>query len=506
MNTVKHKPCLFIKTNEIGVPNSIWVRIASTALIFLLAMSFSTNAQTVQWTRTYGSTGQDGGQAMVMTNDGGIVIAGFKAVSTYGYKDVLLMKTDQSGNELWTRMYSLGLNDIARSLCQTADGGFIIAGMTEVTPQIFDPFLLKTDSSGIEQWRRQYDYGFGDDDRAHGVWQTSDGGYVIAGQTWLIHGAFGNYDMYIVKTDASGNVQWTKVFFREEEGGDAALSIQQLSDQGYIIGGLTQSSTWASYVIRTDSLGNAVWSNIYPGAWQSECYDIQAAPDGGFIFTGTESSYQTGADVLITKLSSNGSLVWKKIYGSVQSDQGQSIRRLQDGGYIVTGMSAATGGYDMYVLRTNPTGDSIWSALIGGSGDDRSYAVAPGPSGSYYVAGWSWSYGLGQGDVYLAKLTESLTGFTQNNSAPGLFALQQNFPNPFNPTTTIAYHLPQKGTVKLTVYDIAGRTVSTLVDENQNAGTHSVKFSGEGFPSGIYFYTLAVNGNRIDSKKMTLVK
>jgi hypothetical protein len=357
------------------------------------------------------------------------------------------------------------------------------------------------------QWSRQYDYGFGDDDRGHAVWQTSDGGYIIAGQTWLMHGSFGNYDMYIIKTDMNGNVQWKKVFFRENEGGDVALAVQQLSGGGYIIGGFTQSSIWASYVIRTDNLGNAIWSNIYPGAWQSECYDIKATPDGGFILTGTETSFVTDADVLIMKLDANGNMTWKKIYGTEDSEQGESIQRLPDGGYIVAGMSAhGAGGYDMYVIRTNSTGDSLWSSTIGGSGDDRAFAVASPQPGAFLVTGWAWSYGQGLGDVYLVKLTESFTGNIGNNSIPKSMALHQNFPNPFNPYTLINYELSNKSDVKLAIYDITGKTISIPVDGNQNTGTYQVKFSGNNLPSGIYFYTLFVNGNIIDSKKMILIK
>jgi len=382
--------------------------ILSTIFISLLS-TISINAQIIQWTQTYGGPGDDGGESMVLTSDDGIVIAGFNSPGAYMYKDVLLMKTDASGNEIWSRTYNLGLNDWGRSLKQTSDGGFIIAGMTEVSPQIFDPFLIKTDSEGIMQWYRQYDYGFGDDDRGHAVWQTSDGGYIIAGQTWLIHGSFGNYDMYVVKTDMNGNVQWKKVFYWENEGADVALAVQQLSDGGYIIGGFTQSSSWASYIIRTDSLGNAIWSNIYPGSWQSECYDIQATSDGGFILTGTETSFTTDGDLLIIKLDANGNLIWKKIYGTVDAEQGESIQQLQDSGYIIAGMSShGAGGYDMYVVRTNSTGDSLWSRTIGGFGDDRAFSVASVQSGSYFVTGWTWSYGQGLGDVYLLKLQDSV--------------------------------------------------------------------------------------------------
>ncbi|MDQ3021614.1 MAG: T9SS type A sorting domain-containing protein [Bacteroidota bacterium] len=473
-------------------------------LLIILVSAISIKSQTIQWTNTYGSTAQDGGESMVLTNDGGIAIAGFKSANNT--KDVLLMKTDSLGNETWSRTYNHGINDWGRSLQKTNDGGFIIAGMTEVNSQTHDPFLIKTDSEGNLQWQQQYDYGFGEDDRAHAVWQTSDGGYILVGQTWLIHGSFGNYDMYMVKTDMNGNVQWKKVFFRENDGGDVALGVQQLDDGGYIIGGFTQSSSWASYIVRTDSLGNTIWSNIYEGVWQSECYDIQATPDGGFILTGTESSFDTDTDLLMIKLNSNGNLLWKKIYGTKDAEQGEFIQQLQDGGYIIAGMSShGAGSYDMYVVRTNSAGDSLWSRTIGGVSDDRAFSVASPQLGTYFVTGWAWSYGMGQGDVYLVKLSETSSGITENNSIPGSIELKQNYPNPFNPSTGIQFGLPVKSIVSVIVSDAVGRTVEELINSTLGPGNYEVKFDGSNHSSGIYFYTLRI-GAYVETKKMILLK
>jgi len=569
-----------------------------TLVITLTLSAFFANAQTIEWTRTYGGPDQDGGESMILTATGDIVIAGFKTSNFV--KDVLLMKTDASGNELWSRTYNLNITDWGRSLKQTQDGGFIIAGMTEVSPQIYDPFLLKTDSQGNLQWVHQYDYGFGDDDRAHAVWQTSDGGYIIAGQTWLMHGAFGNYDIYIIKTDMNGIVQWTKIFFRENEGGDVALAVQQLSDGGYIIGGFTQSSEWASYIIRTDNLGNPVWSNIYPGAWQSECYDIQSTPDGGFIYTGTESNFTTDTDVLLVKLDANGVLQWKKIYGTVDSDQGESVNMLQDGGYVIAGMSSGnSASYDYYVVRTNSTGDLLWQTTFGGSSDDRAFSIATNPDGTHLVTGWAWSYGQGLGDVYLVKLQDSVVPvellsftaetngtdvilkwstasetnnygfdierkesgeksqstewntigfingsgtttetrsyfFEDENLSAGTyqyrlkqidmdgtfeylseveaeisplkdFSLEQNFPNPFNPTTLIRFQLPEESLVVLKVYDILGKEIIELLNENKEAGVHQIEFNAQNLPSGTYIYRISA-GDKIENKKMMLLK
>jgi len=475
----------------------------SVLVLIMIILSSTINSQTINWTQTYGASGQDGGESMLLTDNGDIVIAGFK--STNNTKDVLLMKTDAGGNEIWSRIYNIGVNDWGRDLKKTQDGGYIIAGMAGVSAQTYDPFLIKTDSEGNMLWYRTYDYGFGEDDRGHAVCQTSDGGYILAGQTIIIHGFFANYDMYVVKTDADGNVQWSRIFYRQEEDADVALGVQQLSDGGYIVGGFTHSSPWSAYVLRLDNLGNPIWSNIYPGEWQSECYDIQATPDGGFLLTGTESSFTTDTDLLIIKLSSTGTLQWKKIYGTEHAEIGYNIKQLNDGGYIFAGMSSQLGGYDMYVVRTNSTGDLIWSQLIGGTSDDRAFAIASAQNGTHYVTGWAYSYGQGQGDVFLVKLTESPSGITQNNFLPVTAELHQNYPNPFNPSTKIRFGISKNSNVKINVYNTSGKLVRELVNRYLESGNYETEFNAGSLSSGTYFYTLTA-GEFTETKKMLLIK
>ena len=482
------------------------VRTIFPLLLVAVACGSPLVAQTLRWTHTYGGPGQDGGESMVLGGDGGLVIAGFTSATPFAYKDVFILKTSAGGDSLWSRTYSPGMNDIARAIRRTTDGGYIIAGMTEVNPQTFDPFLIKTDSMGVLQWQRQYDFGFGDDDRGHGVWQTTDGGYIVVGQTWLVHGLFGNYDMYVIKTDAGGNVQWTRIFYREEEGGDVALAVQQLADGGYIIGGFTQSSEWASYVVRTDSSGDSLWTRIYPGAWQSECYDIQAAPGGGFVLTGTESSFDTDTDLLLMKLDAQGGMVWKKIHGTVDADQGESFEQLEDGGYIVAGMSAnGTSGYDVYVVRTDSSGDTVWTRTVGGLGDDRSFSVVRTAPGSYVVTGWSWSFGQGVGDVYLLEFGDSPLMVRENSAYPEALVLHPNYPNPFNPATTIEFRIAEFGWVTLRVYDVLGREIATLVDGEKAPGRHTVEFDATGLPSGTYLACIR-SGNAQRTGRLVLVK
>jgi hypothetical protein len=227
--------------------------------------------------------------------------------------------------------------------------------------------------------------------------------------------------------------------------------------------------------------------------------------------TGTETSHETDADVMIAKLDANGNQLWKKIYGGENSEQGEFVQHLSDGGFIIAGMAAdPSNGYDMYIMRTNSSGDSLWSKQIGGFSDDRAFSVLSVQNGSYFVTGWTWSYGLGSGDVYLVKLSESLTGVNGNNTVPESPILGQNFPNPFNLSTRFTFSIPEAANVIIKIYDVSGKEVTTLLNTVLAAGSYNVDWDskniqGQYTGSGVYFYKI-ISGNFIDVKKMVLVK
>jgi hypothetical protein len=208
------------------------------------------NAQTeAHWQKTYGGTKDDVGLSVEQTSDGGYIIAG----STKG-PDVYLVKTDASGNLLWQKTYGGGGYDIGYSVKQTSDGGYIIAGMTSsFGVGGVDVYLVKTDASGNLLWQKTY--GGGGYDIGNSVQQTSDDGYVIAGS--ISFGA-GDLDVYLLKTDSSGKQLWQRNY--GGAGYDIGNSVQQTSDGGYIIAGSTSSFGSAIryvYLVKTDASGYA---------------------------------------------------------------------------------------------------------------------------------------------------------------------------------------------------------------------------------------------------------
>jgi hypothetical protein len=254
-----------------------------------------------EWNRTFGGTYEDRAHSVQQTSDGGYIIAGTTDSYGAGHYDFWLVKTDSSGKEEWNRTF-VGIDwDEAYSVQQTSDGGYIIAGYTDsygVGSSYF--WLVKTDSSGKEEWDRTFGGTY--KDRAYSVQQTSDGGYIIAGYTHS-YGA-GSGDFWLVKTDSSGKEEWDRTF-----GGtywDRAHSVQQTSDGGYIIAGETESYGAGSidfWLVKTDSSGKEEWNRTFGGTDGDWTESVQQTSDGGYIIAGTTDSYGAGyGDFWLIKL------------------------------------------------------------------------------------------------------------------------------------------------------------------------------------------------------------
>lgn len=479
---------------------------AALSLFTALLMLGDLPAQDMIWERTYGGSRNDGAFAVIQSNDGGIVMAGFS--SSFGVnfvEDVYLIKTDASGNAIWNRTIGGNLQEIATDIKQTSDGGYILSGYEQVS-NVNDPFLIKTDSLGNVVWKRSYDNGLNLDDRAHSVIQTTDGGYVFAGQTRILD-QFPHYDMYVVRTDATGNVIWSRLYGYTTYGNDVAMSVDQLNDGSFVIGGFTQSSIWSSYVLRVNTTGDVLWTRSRPDDYQSECYSVIRTRDGNIALTGTSVSFVTDTDFLIEKLDINGNLLWEKIYGGENAESGQSIKELASGGFVVSGMAAQQStSWNMNVLQLSNSGDTVWSRQFGGSSDDRGYAVEILNDGNILSAGWVYSFGAGGGDVYLLKL--SLQNVSAVNSISGVmpsFKLHQNFPNPFNPATKIMYELTARELVTLRIYNVLGEEVGEIVNEYKSPGVFEIDFDGSSLPGGVYFYRMEAGKNSM-TRNMILIK
>ena len=282
--------------------------------VFLLKTDASGN---LQWAKTFGGSSGDFAYSVQKTSDGGYIVAGYTGSFGAGGADVFLLKTDASGNLQWAKTFGGSDWDYAYSVQQTSDGGYIVAGETvSFGAGSNDVFLLKTDASGNLQWAKTF--GGSNGDGARSVQQTSDGGYIVAGYT----GSFGagSNDVFLLKTDASGNLQWAKTFGGSSISIEGAHSVQQTSDGGYIVAGNAQSSAVAYsdvFLLKTDASGNLQWAKTFGGGFAEAAYSVQRTSDGGYIVAGGAVSFGAGSwDVFLLKTDANGNIGTCAIVGN----------------------------------------------------------------------------------------------------------------------------------------------------------------------------------------------
>ena len=355
--------------------------------------------------KTFGGTSFDYGRSVALTSDGGYIIGGYSgSFGIAGNADFYLIKTDASGTLVWQKTFGGGNGEYGYSVHQTTDGGFIIAGFTYYySAGDFDILLIKTDANGNQLWQKTF--GGANLDYAYSVQQTGDGGFVIAGYTYSF-GA-GLSDLYLVKIDAGGNLQWQKTIGGSQ--GDEGHSVQQTSDGGYIITGHTFSfSTVGQYVylVKTDASGNVLWQKTYGGNDVNTGNSVRQTSDGGYIIGGFTTSFGAGSgDVYLIRTDASGNQLWQKTFGGSNYDYGNCVRQTSDGGFVITGKTSSFGAglTDVYLVKTDASGNLLWQAMFGGSNEDDGYAVQQTSDGGFIIAGTTGSFGAGSYDVLLIK-------------------------------------------------------------------------------------------------------
>ena len=301
-------------------------------------------------------------------------------------------------------VFSLGL--FAQQ--QTTDGGYIFGGNTNsYTHGSGDLLLYKLGADLKKQWRKNYG---GEEPEAYAqVIQTSDGGYVVCGSSESYSN--GKMDFLVYKLDASGQKQWRKNFGGYNE--DDSCSIAQTSDGGFIVAGDTDSygnGGMDFLVYRLDAGGQKLWRKTYGGIHDEGFGFISPTSDGGFVICGYSDSYSNGDDdFLVYKLSATGAKLWRKNYGGDMAEWAMSVRQTTDGGYVVAGWSNSyaapplgrmvPANPDFLVYKLDAAGQKQWRKNFGGSESDRCYDIRQIHDGGFVVTGDSESYNQGAGDL-----------------------------------------------------------------------------------------------------------
>ncbi len=500
-------------------------------------ISFSQTAPGIEWQNTIGGSGPDELYSIRQTTDGGYILAGWSSSNISGDKtenswnnsyDYWLVKTDASGVILWQNTIGGNVEEQLRSIHQTSDGGFILGGYSDSnisgdkTENCFqgsyDYWIVKTDASGNIQWQNTiggngYDY-------LYSIQQTADGGYIMGGtSSSYISGdktenSNGGIDYWIVKTDATGSIQWQNTIGGNDD--DILNSIQQTADGGYILGGWSESNISGDksentngvrdyWIVKTDATGNIQWQNTIGGSTGDLLQAIQQTSDGGYLLGGWSNSNISGdktensiggTDYWIVKTDASGSIQWQNTIGGNSNDQLNSIYQTSDGGYILGGNSISNisgdktenciGTSDYWVIKTDTSGDIQWQNTIGGSNIDVLLSIQQTAGGGYILGGPSYSNisgdksenCIGYEDYWIVKLfPDTITGITNLQSS--IFNVQLS-PNPV--TNKLNVKTNNNELSEIILYDISSRKLL------QQKFTNSVSLNTEQLAKGLYLY------------------
>jgi len=478
-----------------------------SAILLLLSLLFVTQSASAQpsiaWTREIGGGGWDMGWDVRQTDDLGFIIAGRTGTWGAGEYDFLLIKTDTLGVIEWLRSFGGPEDDIAYSVQQTNDGGYIMAGMTHSfgVGGGKDIWVIKTDATGDTLWSRTYGEQWPDE--GYSIEQCDDGGYIIGGVT----NSYGSWtdNAILIKIDGIGQVDWIETYGTGDDEG--AYCARQTSDGGFILSGYHRPYPYGPadvFAVRTTPFGEEIWSRFYDAGSSEQAEWVEPTNDGGFVFAGwSDPGYP---DIYILKTDISGLLQWDRLIGDQGSDDMYCVRETWDGNYVFAGTwYLSESDNQVYVLKTSPSGSTIWELKFGG--DDAQWArhIEQTADGGYILVGASF-HGF-TCDLYLIRLTPDFVGVppeSDPNLSPtfGFYAPQ---PNPFRAATIVSFDLRVASNVELEIYDVAGRLVATLVDEWKPAGRHKAILDGSHLPAGVYLARITT-GDWRQTQKLVLLK
>ena len=350
-----------------------------------LFTSSASAATTGKW--TYGEDKYDMAIANLATMDGSHVIVG--STESYGSvgDDLWLFKAAGNGSITWNRHYGGDGNESGLNVIAAADGGYAVVGATSSYGQgEEDIWLIKTDSEGNMQWNQTYGGLY--DDEGWMLLQTSDGGYLITGLTCTSEGIA---DGILIKTDNAGNLQWQKTY--GGVGDDCFYGLTKSSEGGYILSGTTNSTGAGKYdawLVKVDNSGNQQWAKTYGGPENDYAY-IAFETETDYVVDCTTYSYGAGgADVWLLKVDAMGGLMWNYTYGGPEGDHGWYGAKTTDGfalggytySYGINGNSAA------WLIKVDVNGMTMWNQTYGDANNDYyGWAVTQTSDGGYALSG-----------------------------------------------------------------------------------------------------------------------
>ncbi len=457
----------------------------------------------LQWQKCFGGINDEVANCVRKTTDGGYIACGKNSFNNgdvtgnHGFGDFWVVKMSATGSLEWQKSLGGTGDDIASSIIQTSDGGYIVTGYTssddgDVTGLhgllSDDYWVVKLTSTGTISWQKCY--GGGGSERATAIQQTTDGGYIVAGYSnspvsgdITVH--HGLDDIWVIKITSTGALTWEKSF--GGTGVDVANAIQQTTDGGYIVAGYSDATNGDVtgnhgftdfWVVKINSSGVITWQKSLGGTDEDRAMSVVQAADGGYVVVGQTQTNNNGdvsgkhalIDAWVVKLNSSGSLQWQKCLGGGFNDIAASVIQASDGNFIIAGQTNSTdgdiagshGANEFWVVKVSSSGGLTWQKCYGGFMDEWAKSIQEVAPNSYIVCGLTYSTDgdvsghHGGQDMWIAKLG----GTAAVNSVNATDIVIS--PNPATNSVTVS------GIDKVTIraYNMFGQVVSEAFNTN----------------------------------------
>ena len=393
-------------------------------------------APSIEWERHIGGSGSDYDDFIQQTKDGSYIFAGVTNSNNSGVSgnqanyDALIAKLNASGDIEWQKHLGGSGFDRAYSIQQTRDGGYIFAGVTNSNDGDVsgnhgnsDAWIVKLNASGGIEWQKCL--GGSNYDVAYSIRQTGDGGYIIAGSTSSddgdVSGYHSNGDAWIVKLNSAGAIEWQKCIGGSDM--ESAYQIQQTSDGGYIVAGGTRPHNIESFnelhnawIAKLDAAGGIVW-RMDLGSSPNHAKSIRQTSDGGYIVVGHPGFTvdNTGGSPWIVKLNKSGEIAWQK---NVEGDA-KSIQITSNGDYIIAGAGYEYSYSTFWTAKLNASGEVVWQKHLKGPLGAKAYTIQQTIDGGYIAAG-EIEYSDRPNGTWIVKFTsDNNNGNITNGSGGG---------------------------------------------------------------------------------------
>ncbi|WP_324721785.1 T9SS type B sorting domain-containing protein [Salinimicrobium sp. HB62] len=397
-------------------------------------------SQELLWEKTIGGDGADWFHHAFQDSRGNYFFSGYSYSSASGDKtvpnhlsgdsDSWIVETDTDGNILWQQTFGGYSQDMIMKVIEMADGTFLLAGYsysgasgdkTEALRGFRDLWLVKLDQNREIQWQRTY--GGNDAEDLNDIVVTSDGGFLLTSTSNSIASgdkttaAMGNSDIWILKLDSLGRLEWQKSY--GGSGHDHDAQIEKKNNGNFLIAATSSSGVSATktedskglgdyWVFEIDPQGEIIWQRTIGGNNGEYLTDLQETRDGGYFLGGDSSSEISGdktmsskgfIDLWVVKINSSGDILWQQTYGGNSTEWLSSFHPAPDGGYMIAAMSGSDPGFDktepnrgdrdFWVFHISEEGEKCWDKTIGGNSTDQPMYGFVDLEGNYVMAGWT---------------------------------------------------------------------------------------------------------------------